>query len=247
MSKYTTQVRFICETYAELTESVGYSDIDSVIEKSRDKVFDFDFPIYDESYRSVLETKILKRYYTREIGLETVALWKHFLCTRLNEIMPYYNQLYESATLEFNPFYDVDLTTDSNRGINHDESTTAKNTLTNNLTDKNTGGNTDSSVNKYSDTPQGALTNVENDTYLTNARIINNSNSHNDTDTHTGTQNNDGEGTRKFNSTDEYLEHVKGKRGGASYSKLLQEYRNTFVNIDVMIINELGDLFLNLW
>ena len=74
MSKYTTEVRFICEQASGLTESTG--DYKTVIERARTKIFDFDFPIYKESYRSVLETKILKHYYTREIGLETVGLWK---------------------------------------------------------------------------------------------------------------------------------------------------------------------------
>ena len=48
-------------------------------------------------------------------------------------------------------------------------------------------------------------------------------------------------------TTEEYLEHVKGKTPGASYSKLLQEYRETFLNIDMMIIDDLSDLFFGLW
>ena len=110
MAKYTTEVRTICESYSGLTASVGYSQIEKVIEKSKEKIFDFDFPIFDESYRSVIETKILKHFYTREIGLETVGLWKLKLNVKMNEIMPYYNQLYKSALLEFNPLYDVDVT-----------------------------------------------------------------------------------------------------------------------------------------
>ena len=76
MSKYTTEVRFICETESGLTESVGYKDIDTVLDNSVDKIFDFDFPIFDENYRGVLERKILLHFYTREIGFETVGLWK---------------------------------------------------------------------------------------------------------------------------------------------------------------------------
>ena len=109
MANYTTQVRTICEVNAGYDESVGFGDVATVIEKSREKIFNFSYPIFDESYKSVLETKILKHYYTREIGLETVGLWKLKLDTKLNEIMPYYNQLYKSELLEFNPLYDVDL------------------------------------------------------------------------------------------------------------------------------------------
>ena len=107
MSKYTTQVRFICENYAGLTESVGYGKVDEIIASARKKVFDFPYPIFDETYRNVLETKILKHFYTREIGAETVGLWKLWLNTKMNEIMPYYNKLYKSELLDFNPLYDV--------------------------------------------------------------------------------------------------------------------------------------------
>ena len=120
MSKYTTELRFICEESAGLAHSEGYTSIDSVLDKSRDKIFDFDFPIFDENYRIPLENKILKHYYTREIGFETVGLWKHFLGMRMNEIMPYYNKLYSSELIEFNPMYDVDLTTDYNKVNNGD-------------------------------------------------------------------------------------------------------------------------------
>lgn len=204
MSKYTTEVRYICEVNAGLTESTGGNDVEQVIANSRAKIFDFNYPIYDESYRIILETKILKHFYTREIGLETVGLWKLKLNTKMNEIMPYYNQLYKSALLEFNPLWTDDYQTLHNRkidGINENNqfSTSSENstentngTITNDETalnstkDKETldqTKNTDNissnertedntSRDKYSDTPQGALTDLEADKYLTNARKI---------------------------------------------------------------------------
>ena len=89
MAKYTTEVRSICENYAGLTESVGYDQIDDVIRNSRTKIFDFSYPIFDEAYRPVLETKILLHNYTREICEETVGLWKLRLKAKMNEIMPF--------------------------------------------------------------------------------------------------------------------------------------------------------------
>ena len=50
-----------------------------------------------------------------------------------------------------------------------------------------------------------------------------------------------------INNMEDYFERVVGKRGSASYSKLLNEFRETFLNIDLMIINELKDLFFYLW
>lgn len=328
MSKYTTEVRFICEENAGMDHSEGYLSINKIITEAMPKVFDFEFPIFDEDYRPVLERKILKHYYTREICAETVGLWKHFLDIRMNEIMPYYNKLYESELLQFNPLRDTDLTkdhtgsgakatagqvTDSETNSNSrtdnltrtDDFTrtdnlteTTGNTRTDNLSrvtqDSGTEGESGSDVNKntrwdiYSDTPQGALTNVNNETYLTNARKITDDGTgttHNNTTTfgkrvqetdtgtvgnsgskantgtqkntgtevHTGTQQNSGSknatigSTENISTTDEYVEHIVGKSSGISYSKLLQEFRETLINIDMLIIEDLSDLFFNLW
>ena len=48
-------------------------------------------------------------------------------------------------------------------------------------------------------------------------------------------------------STDEYIENIKGKRSGVLYSEMLTKLRETFLNIDMMIINDLDDLFFGLW
>ena len=235
MSKYTTQVRFICETVSGLTESVGYTGINEVIEGAIPKIFDFEFPLYDDSYRNVLCGKILRHYYTREIGAETVGLWKLWVGTRLNEIMPYYNQLYKSAMIEFNPMYDVDLTTKHERS--NDGVTNSKN---NYVHDEN---GTDGNVTRdaFSETPQGSLDNVENMTYLTNARKISNEG------TNTRNYNGNNNGETAITSFEDYTQTIVGKNGGASYSKRLKEFRETFLNIDMMIIDELSDLFINLW
>ena len=307
MSKYTTQVRFICETAAGLSESEGQTSVKQIIAAAIPSVFDFNFPIFDESYRNVLETKILKHYYTREIGLETVGLWKLKLDTKLNEIMPFYNQLYKSELIEFNPMYDVDLTRDHNlkreettkqdateKGTTEKTGSVDDNTHTETSDNQNSESTTDiqnttgsnskeqlgvnkTSYDKYSDTPQGSLQNVQNDTYLTNARMVNDTNSQtgettvtgNDTSNGTTTVNSSSDGTnsternintndseeknvsqnlnKNLNSIDDYIEHVKCKNGGVSYSAMLNEFRTTFLNIDMQVIIELSDLFMNLW
>lgn len=307
MSKYTTEVRYICEHFSGLSESVGYDDVEQVIKNCLPKVFDFNFPIFDESYRSVLETKILRHYYTREIGLETVGLWKLKLNTKLNEIMPYYNQLYKSELIEFNPLYDVDLrrdrvvkgtgTKDTENSENRsgksstDNSQTTENTHDVNVTDDGTRNNkfdgtvngtqnqntTGNGTNMYSDTPQGAITDLQAGKYLTNATVDSATNTFagasNDTTNQTtdettkneridsgnnesevvGSSNSDyssdmsGSSNTTMSNTEEYLEHVMGSNGGESFSKRLNDYRATFINIDMMVINELEELFFGLW
>lgn len=121
MSKYTTEVRYICESLYD-GESHGFSDVEQIIKQTAPLVFDFAFPIFDEGYRLALECKILRHYYTREISEETVGLWKLRLADKLNLIMPYYNKLYNSELLNFNPFIDVDIKTAHNIDTEHDSS-----------------------------------------------------------------------------------------------------------------------------
>lgn len=243
MSKYTTEVRFICETAAGYEDSQGYYKIDDVIAKSLDKVFDFDFPIFDESYRSVLETKILRHYYTREIGFETVALWKHFLHARLDEIMPKYNKLYEAEQLELDPLANMDYKETYTGEDNGTNSNTGNGSINEDIEDNTNRDGT--SMDKYSDTPQGGVTNLENGTYLTNARQIKTS----DDDEYTRDRNvlTSNSNNGRFNTTEEYLRHVKGYNGNRIFAELLMVYRETFINIDLMIIEELNDLFMGVW
>ena len=219
MSKYTTEVRFICEQMAGYSESQGGKNVEQVLNNSWNKIFDNSWSIFDEKYRKMLCKKILKHYYTREICVESAGLWIMWLNRRMSEIMPYYNQLYESEKLKFDPLTDTDVTTTSNRKI---DTVNNENTTNNNI-----------SRDLYSDTPQGALQGVESETYLTDARKISDN----------GSSNSSGSG----NSNDDYFENIKGKRGGENYSDMLKKYRDTFLNIDMLVINELEDLFFNLW
>ena len=240
MSKYTTEVRFVCETYAGFDTSQGYGKVIEIINDSWEKVFDFDFPIFDESYRSVLCKKILMHYYTREIGLETVGLWKLKLMAKLNDIMPYYNQLYKSALIEFNPMYDVDYTKE-HEGQDTGNGNDSENRQ-NNYTETDNGTEGATRYDLYSETPQGALTGVNSETYLTDARKITDNSSHNRTKGGNGSSSKTG--TNAYSSTNEYTEHVFGTMPGMTYSKRLQEFRETFLNIDLEVIKQLADLFM---
>lgn len=316
MSVYTTQVRNICETQCDLTEHKGYDNVDDILEQCWDKVVP-DYPIFDESYRKVLNKKILLHYYTREIGTETVGLWKLRLKTKMGEIMPYYNQMYKSELLEFNPLYDVDYSTEhKGKGgekrtgseiVNGNESSKLSGSDTRNVTfnrtqnratnntrddsgwdvfdDTNDGTTNDSGIThtQFADTPQGKVLSedLSNNDYMTTDTVTKNENdqtrhdedkhqgSHkntvtdngsedvtvNDTttdsilygktDTRTKLDNVTSNGT--VNTTDEYVDIVKGKRAGVTYSAMLKEFRETFLNIDMMVIKELEPLFMQIW
>lgn len=279
MSKYTTEVRFICESKSGLEESKGASSVDEVIANSWSKIFTSKVSFFDEAYRSVLCQKILKHYYLREIGAETVGIWMLWMNTRLEEIMPYYNQLYESAKIEFDPMHDVDLTRKHERNVDgtskeegtRTDNTTGKRTLTGNRDTDSTGSSTRNTTSGsdetkrdlYSDTPQGAITGLANENYLTNARKITNNvngtgNEETNTTENTGTNYSETEDTTgkvdgitsntgSSSTTEDYLETITGKQGTESFSSLLNKFRETFLNIDMQVIEEFSDLFFGLW
>ena len=323
MSKYTTELRFICESLCGYNESQGLSKVEEIIEKSAPLIFDFDYPIFDDDYKIPLEKKIIRHFYLREIGFETLGLWKLKLNDKLNEIMPFFNQLYKSELLKFNPLTDVDVKTTSNtddKGNTDFSQTDTKNTSdtetktdvfsstehsafdstksgstsgqsssdsTNDgtVTDTSTSSKTYDDNDDYSDTPQGTVGNLNNLTYLTDARhkhgdssdtttskgtsksTLSNKATSKDTTSNTEQSTND----KTFNSTDNvstsrkgstssdvtantattntqnYIENVIGKRGGQTYSAMLNEFRQTFLNIDKMILDELSDLFMTIY
>lgn len=291
MSKYTTELRYICEEAAgvnnheEMSENPGYSDTASIIEAARVKLFDFSYPIFDTNYKATLETKIIKHYYFREIGAESYGQFKMWLDRRMNEIMPYYNQLYQSELLKFNPFYNSERAVERNTVNTHDVSSESVSdgvsfneskshgVSNTDMTDKSEY-NSDVTVHDghndwsaYSDTPQGGLTGIADNQYLTNATHnwadegSNQKTEHrgDDTSTTKGDVTTDASGVGKtqtsstsgnnevYTGNGKYLEYVLGKEGTETYSEMLEKYRKTFLNIDMMVIDRLSDLFFNLW
>lgn len=247
MSKYTTEVRFICESKSGLSESKGFGSVDEVLNSSWDKIFTSKVSFFDEEYRGVLCKKILKHYYLREIGCETVGIWLLWMNTKLEEIMPYYNKLYESELIKFNPMYDVDWNRKGNKTGN--ESGSGSRSTSGNNSGTNTQSGTSSNTRKdlYSDTPQGALTGVESETYLTNARKVSDSGETGVNGSTSGSYEDSESSSNKVDTTENYVESVSGKQGTGSYSKLLNEFRETFLNIDMQVIEEFAEMFMELW
>ena len=195
MSKYTTELRYLIQSGFDL----GLND----------------YPIFEESYRSKLNEKILNHYYMREIGFETAGLFKRYLNVKMNEIMPYYNQLYLSAQIEFDP-----LETYSTNE-QYERETTGDNTS------KDEGEN----KSLQNDTPMGSLQDPFSENYATTSQKTNATN------------------TTKLNSSEneKYSRKLSGKNDSKSNSQLLMEYRQSFLNIDMLIIEELDVLFMQLW
>lgn len=103
MSKYTITVKDLVRDYSVSVDN-GLTDIDTKLDKAREYIFDFNYPVIDEETKRRIEIAILKHYYMREIAFESVGIWKIKLNDRLNLIMPRYNALYNKQDLNLSPY-----------------------------------------------------------------------------------------------------------------------------------------------
>lgn len=71
-------------------------------------LFDFEYNFYRKASKEQFQQKFINHYYRHEIGFETVGAFKHELKTRLNEIYPYYAELWKTMNYEYNPIHNVD-------------------------------------------------------------------------------------------------------------------------------------------
>lgn len=231
MSKYTTELRWIVENEYDLQLN--------------------EYPIFDENYRQKLNQKIINHYYFREIGFETVGLFRFYLKQTMNEIMPYYNQLYESALLEIDPLNTINFTETLTRTkIGNDTKNFNEDTTVNSNGDSNSNSTKNTNFKDVeSDTPQGMLSigNIEGELYASYARISKNEDTTNSTAHQETTDTQKRKNDEKINREDNenYTRTEKGNR--ESQSELLMKYRQTFLNIDMQVINELNDLFMGLY
>lgn len=178
-------------------------------------------------YRPILNGKIFDHFMNREIGYESIGIWHLAMRRKMNEIMPFYNQYYLSTEILFEPIRTTDLST--------------QNTLTDEQVAEQTSDSTSNSNatavarSVSSDTPQTMLSGEED--YASGAT---DSNSQNAT-SGTGNQVTSGNTTNNVDGTTT----IVGYQGAAS--DLLMRYRDSFINVDMMIITELEELFMAVW
>ena len=67
------------------------------------------YPIFDEAYRDILNQKIIDHFWYNEISHETVDMWMRQMRTKMQEIMPYYNKLYEAELIKIDPLSTQDV------------------------------------------------------------------------------------------------------------------------------------------
>lgn len=243
MAIFTTQVKSIVDFYSQ--DIMG---IDEKINTAAPFIFNFNFPIWDQSYTSTLEYKILLHYYMKEIAFETVGLWKLYLKQTMTEIMPYYCKLWETVAREYDYMNDTYINERIQRdktelGKYNDKSESQGNSSNTTSSESNTDGKT-----LGSDLPQTTESQMLGSDYYANNIVKTNSGSK-DSSYNQGVVNNAGNNSgNNSRQVGEIITTAKwGNQGGKSQTELLMQYRKSLINIDMMIIDELKELFMPLY
>lgn len=216
MSKYTVELRkIVANTSREEVES-WFKDYDL-----EDYLTDEEITVITERgtwTKDKLARKIVDHYFMKEIGLETVALFKHQVKVAMQEIMEEKLPLIYSASIDYDPMVNVDFTeTYSSTGAS-----------------QSTSQNTGSGITINSDTPQNRVTKTD---------ILAGEYASSTSGTETDNTITDGS-----NSSQNYTRTQKGNSGTLTTAqKLVEQYRKNIIMIDRDIIKELNSLFMGLY
>ena len=207
MSKYTIELRYI------------YDDV-------KYNLFDFPYNLYDNDLKPWFEEKFFQHFMFYEIGFDSVAIFKQRLMSKLNDIFPYYKQLYETEI--------------RTKGIDFMLNKDLKESYVRELT-SNSNSNQESNITSNNLSTAGQLTpsliaNSEKiDKFMDTAQKDN------------ATSNSTSTGESNGNSKEEYTLTSQGNIGITSSAELLTKWRETLLNIDLMIFEECNDLFMQIF
>lgn len=206
-------------TISEIMRDHGVDDVTTAV--AHGHIIGLDtYPIHSEPYRAVLNEKIIRRYWLREIGHPHLEQFRFRMDTVMREVMPYYNELYLSTQLQYDPLKTIDLETiGSVKTKTQSEATdmstntadTGSRTVNSAMPQVHLSGNGD-----YADSASDA-----------NSESLNTSNSNQNAE---GSQD-----TENASKTSGYQ---------AVPADLVVKYRDTIINVDLMILDHLSRLFM---
>ena len=207
MSKYTLELRYI------------YEDPNL-------KLFDFPYNLYDNDLKPLFEEKFLQHFMFYEIGFDTIAMFKQRLMSKLNDIFPYYKQLYETELA----CKDIDFM------LNKDLKESYVRELTSNSNSSQESNTTSKGLSTAGQLTPSLISNSEKiDKFMDTAQK----------DESSSNASSNGESTG--NSKEEYTLTSQGNIGITSSAELLSKWRDVLLNIDLMIFEECNDLFMQIF
>lgn len=220
MSKYTVELRRVCETMTRETVESWFSDWELSDYLTPDQLqVVTNTGIFSKEN---LAKQIVDAYYLREIGFETVGMFRHYAKITMREIMGEYAQIIYSASIQFDPMVNEDYTEtfkrDADSKGNSDTNSTGSGFGINQDTPQTGITKTDLLQGKYATTATGDETNTNGNT------------------TATGEEH------------ESYTRTSKGNRGiSSNIPYLIQQYRNYIRNLYGEIIERCSDLFMGIY
>ena len=207
MSKYTLELRYI------------YND-------KKYNLFDFPYNLYDNDLKPWFEEKFFQHFMFYEIGFDSVAMFKQRLMSKLNDIFPYYKQLYETEirTKDIDFMLNKDLKESYIRELSSNSNSSQESNATSN------GLSTAGQL-----TPSLIANSQKIDKFMDTAQKDE------------ATSNSTSSGETTGNSKEEYSLLSQGNIGVTSSAELLAKWREVLLNIDLMIFEECNDLFMQIF
>ena len=189
-----------------------------------------------------LARKIVDHYYVREIGFETIGLFKHYAKVYMQEIMERKLPIIYTQYLKYDPLSNVDFTETYTREIVGNTNMQSNGRASSNSNSNSSG----SGLQVNSDTPQGEILkqNILNGTYATSTSANESSNN----STINDITENQGISNGSSNQKEIFTRHEEGDNGVIiTNQRLVKEYREIISAVDEDIIKELNKLFMGLY
>lgn len=241
-------------------------EVNELMESPLTPLFDFDYLFYcdSEEVRKQFEQKFIEYYFFHEIGAETHARWAKMLKARLNSIMPYYKQLYETELrckdIDFmlNKDYTETFTRELNRrnqdqtvasGVSESHSQNQGDTQSH-TTDSTTSqqlqssNQSNTSTTKQSNVNDGVASASLDDGYLTGVQSLNDSTQSN----HSSSINQSGDSNLTLNSSEHTNQQAESQHTSTSNGEVGETETHTVTgkgNIGVTSSAELLEQWRN--
>ena len=224
MSKYTIELRRVCDMFGRDEVERWFKDYNLSDYLTQEQI---DLIVTNTVWnKDKLARDIVDHYFMREIGFETIGLFKHYAKVKMQEIMEEKLPLIYSSAIKYDPLVNVDY------------SETYARTILTTGSNSSTSTNNASGLSVQSDTPQGQIDKEEilQGKYASSTGASESTSSINDNS------------SASSNTGENYTKNVKGNSGvSATAQKMIEQYRQNIVAIDKDIINELNILFMGLY
>lgn len=224
MARYTMEMRELVSTFGEDEVESWFMDYEL-----SDYLTPEEISVIESRgvwSKKQLAKRIVRHFYLREIGVDSVGRFELFAKDLMAELMESYAPLIYSASIKYDPLVNVDFVEEFDR-------------TSSNASNSQSKSNTSSSgLTVSSDTPQGEITksDILQGKYASSTGASENENQIND--------NSHNEGTGAEN----YTKRVKGNSGvSATAQRMVLQYRENIRAINTEIVYKLEPLFMGIY